>query len=84
MTMRKNKKPIVGHRKIVKQGGTYYISLPPGWMESSDIDPKKIKKLLTIANADIRIVNPVNEGKIYDEIERLVKSGEYKRAEEDK
>jgi len=65
--------PIVSKRKIVKAGGAYYISIPKEWFEVHGIDPEALRKLLIIADKDIRIVNPEHEVEVYEEITKIAK-----------
>ncbi len=70
--MTETQKPIVEHRKVVKQGGSRYIGIPLEWFEANNIDPNNLK-LLIVANKDIRIVNPDNEAEVYAEISRITR-----------
>lgn len=65
-------KPIVEHRKVVKQGGSRYIAIPLEWFEANSLDPDNLE-LLMVANKDIRIVNPNHELEVYKEISRITK-----------
>lgn len=65
-------KTILGRRKVIKQGGSRYISLPLRWFRINSLNPDKLK-LLIIANKDICIVNPDHEAEVYDEISRITK-----------
>jgi hypothetical protein len=65
-------KPIIAHRKVVQQGGSRYISIPPEWFEANGLDPDNLE-LLMVANKDIRIVNPVHEAEVYAEVSRITK-----------
>lgn len=64
--------PIMKMQKLHHPGSSYSIIIPREWFEAHDIDPKKIKTLLLIANEDIRIINPTHEAQIYDEITKIV------------
>jgi len=65
-------KPIVKYRKVVRQGGSHYISIPPGWFEAHGIDPEHLD-LLVVANTDIRIVNPEHEAEVYETVSKMAK-----------
>jgi antitoxin component of MazEF toxin-antitoxin module len=73
-----NQKPIVLHRKIIKQGSSFYIAIPPDWLETHKIDPEKEEELLIVANEDMLIVNPKREKEVYKEISKLVQEGKYR------
>ena len=75
--MANNQKPLVLHRKIVKQGNSYYISIPIDWLESHRINPESAE-LLIVADQDILIVNPRREKDVYEEVTKLVREGKYK------
>lgn len=68
-------KPVIEHRKVFKLGASRCISIPPEWFKSHGIDPDNLR-LLVVANRDIRIVNPEDEAKVYDEVSRIVKNAE--------
>lgn len=70
-------KPIVEHRKVVKQGGSRYIALPLKWFEAHNLNPDNLE-LLMIVDKDIRIVNPSNEAEVYDEISRITREANTK------
>ena len=75
---RATRRPIVGLKPVVQRGKSYYILLPKDWFTSHNIDlpvPEENKKveLLVVADSDIRIINPKDNEKIYEEITRVVK-----------
>jgi len=63
-------KPIVTERRVVKIGRSFYISLPPEWLETIG---KEIETLLVIADKDIRIVNPEHRDEVYEEVSKIVR-----------
>jgi bifunctional DNA-binding transcriptional regulator/antitoxin component of YhaV-PrlF toxin-antitoxin module len=65
------KMPIMKMQKLHHPGSSYSIIIPKEWFVTHNIDPKKIKNLLLIANKDIRIINPAHEAQIYDEITKI-------------
>jgi len=70
--------PIVEVRKVRRQGGSYYISLPPEWFRCHGIklpDKDQETELIIAANADIRIINPNKHKEIYDSITKIVEEG---------
>lgn len=73
-------KPVVGHRKLNKQGGSYMISIPKEWMEHHGLTGQK--QLLVVANKDIRIVHPDSEKDIDLALHELVKKGDYVKRDE--
>lgn len=73
-------KPIVEHRKVVKQGGSRYIAIPLGWFEANKLDPDNLE-LLVVADSDIRIVNPEHEASVYAEISRITKEAKTQKEE---
>jgi hypothetical protein len=78
--MAETQKPIVEHRKVVKQGGSRYIAIPLGWFEANSLDPDNLD-LLIVANKDIRIVNPEHEAAVYAEISRITKEAKTQKEE---
>ena len=78
--MAETQKPIVEHRKVVKQGGSRYIAIPLGWFEANNLDPDNLD-LLIVANKDIRIVNPEHEAAVYAEISRITKEAKTQKEE---
>jgi len=73
-------KPIVEHRKVVKQGGSRYIAIPLEWFEANNLNPDNLE-LLMVANKDIRIVNPDHEAEVYAEISRITKEAKTQKEE---
>ena len=71
--MAENMKPIVKHQRLVKLGGSRVITIPPEWFEANGIDPENLE-LLMVANKDIRIVNPIHEAEVYEEVSRITKN----------
>jgi len=70
--------PIVELRKVRRQGGSYYISLPPEWFKYHGIrlpDKNQETELLVAADADIRIINPDKHKEVYDTVAKIVKKG---------
>lgn len=70
--------PIVEARKVRRQGGSYYISLPPEWFRCHGIalpDKGQDIELIIAANSDIRIMNPSKHKEIYDSITKIVEEG---------
>lgn len=65
-------RPIVKHRKVLKLGGSRVITIPPEWFEAHGLDPDDLE-LLMVADMDIRIINPCNEGGVYDDVTKTVK-----------
>jgi len=63
-------------RRVIKLGGTYYISIPKEWFEVHKLDPKKLRKLLIVGDKDIRIVNPEHEEEVYEEITKIARKVE--------
>jgi len=68
--------PIVEKRTLHRPGGSITISLPPEWFKAHGINPKDVKKLLIVADRDIRIVNPEDEDKVYKEISRMTEEAQ--------
>ncbi len=60
-------RPIIGHRKVHKLGGSRVITIPLEWFEAHGLNPDDLD-LLMIADTDIRIINPKNETEVYDEV----------------
>lgn len=71
-------KPFVEHRKVVKQGGSRYIAIPPEWFEANGLNPDNLE-LLMVADKDIRIVNPDNEAEVYAEISRITREAKTRK-----
>jgi len=67
------RKPIIRHRKVVSQGGSHYIAIPPDWFDAHGLDPDDLE-LLLVANKDIRIVNPVHEEEVYKEVTEIARN----------
>lgn len=65
--------PIVGRRRLHKIGGSYAITIPAGWFEAHGFKEGDIDNLLVVANTDIRIVNPVHERAVYDEVTKIAR-----------
>ena len=66
------RKPIIRHRKVVKQGGSHYIALPPALFEAHGLNPNDLDFLI-VANKDIRIVNPEHEEQVYREVTKITR-----------
>ena len=62
-------RPIVGHRKVLKLGGSRVITIPLEWFEAHGLNPDDLK-LLMVADMDIRIVNPEHEEEVYEEVSK--------------
>jgi len=73
-----SKEPIVKKRRLVKVGGSYYISIPKAWLDAHNINPDEEEdpKLLMVANKDIRIVNPVHEDEVYKDVTKITKEAD--------
>lgn len=66
------KNPIIRKRRVVKQGGSHYIAIPPGWFVAHGLDPDDLT-LTIVANSDIRIVNPINDDHVYEEVTKIAR-----------
>jgi len=70
--------PIVELRRVRRQGGSYYISLPPEWFKFHGIKlPNKDHEtvLLVAADTDIRIINPDKHKEVYEIVSKIVQKG---------
>lgn len=67
-------------RRVIKQGGSRYISLPSKWFEINGLNPDNLE-LLIVASKDIRIVNPDHEAEVYAEISRITKEAKTQKEE---
>ena len=70
--MGKLKEPIIRRRKVVSQGGSHYIAIPPAWFEAHDLIPGDLN-LLIVANKDIRIVNPEHDAEVYEDVTKIAR-----------
>ena len=72
----KNKNPIVDRLKLHKIGSAYAIFVPVKWFRANSLDPDEISEsegLLIVGDLDIRIVNPLNEEEVYDEVTAIAR-----------
>lgn len=58
--------PFVTTRKLQNTKTSYVISIPFGWFENNDIDPKKVKFLTLVGNENLVVLNP--NGKVMREL----------------
>lgn len=74
--MTAQRRPLMKHRKVLKLGGSRVITIPPEWFEAHGLDPDDLE-LLMVADTDIRIVNPINEEQVYDEVSKTTRRIKY-------
>ena len=69
---KENQIPIVVNRRLVKQGDSYYVAMPPDWIRQHKLEPGV--SLVVIANADVRILSPTSETRkdVYKKISGIV------------
>lgn len=63
---------LVDYKRIVKIGDAYYISIDKEWLKAHGINPRKVRKLLVVADLDYLIVNPAREEEVYKEVSKVV------------
>lgn len=71
-----NSIPIVDKRKLHKIGSAYAIFIPLKWFQAHGLKPDEIQGLLITGDLDIRIVNPLHEKEVYDQVSGVTKKAE--------
>lgn len=79
--MKERFRPIVGHRRLNRQGGSVLMSIPKEWLEYHGL--LNARELLVVANQDIRIVHPNCEKDVDTALHDLVRKGVYIARDED-
>lgn len=71
--------PIVDKRRLHKIGSAYAMFIPLKWFRAHNLNPDEIQGLLITGDLDIRIVNPLHEREVYDQISGVTKNAEVEK-----